>query len=421
VGVTEADGQVDAHVATLDELVAALDQDPVNVQQLMGNGHTAEVDARLTQIVESSDVPIYVALVGELPELAVDRATDDLAVRLQSRLEQDAVYIVAVGRTGGTSFSYGGDDTGLEGAIYAGLQPTYDTGPGDSDAPRPSDAGRAAMIATIVASDDHTISESLVDTYTEDATWTSPRYESRQDAYLPSEVAGLSLLLGVLVALTTWRLARTWALRAVVPAPAPGAHRTAATDTSGRTHGPRGRTPHEVDAAARALAADAMPDVHDVRRQASATLDKLTAELARKSSGQGVDDALGCRVTAEQVLDSDDVLDVVGALVLARAGRKLLDDPERPYRPCFLNPLHGLGYVETSAPVGGDDEVTVPVCRRCSKAGATARGYEPLLERPRRLVPRAPRPYYEGDTVWARTGFGSLDTDLWRRVMEERS
>jgi hypothetical protein len=53
-GSTEADGQVDAHVATLDELVAALDQDPVNVQQVMGNGHTAEVDAQLTSWGRSS-------------------------------------------------------------------------------------------------------------------------------------------------------------------------------------------------------------------------------------------------------------------------------------------------------------------------------------------------------------------------------
>ncbi|WP_193607045.1 hypothetical protein [Nocardioides lijunqiniae] len=415
MGVTEAGGQVDAYVDTLDDLVAALEQDPVNVQQLRGNGHTAEIDAALTEIVESSDIPIYVALVGELPELSADRPAEDLAVRLQSNLEPDALYIVAVGRTGGTTFSYGGDDVGVESAIYEGLQKTY--GDYDYDAPRASDAGRAAMIATVASSDDGTISDSLVETYTEDATWTSPRYESRQDAYLHSEVAGLSLCVGVLVALTLWRLTRTWALRAVVPAPAPGAHGRA----TGRDSLPTGRTRQEVDAAARALASDAMPDVEDVRGQASSTLDKLAAELTRKPSGPGVDDALGCRVAAEQVVDSDDVLDVVGALVLARAGRELLQDPDRPYRPCFLNPLHGRGYVETSAPVGGDDEVTVPVCRRCSKAGGTARGYEPLLARRRGLVSRAPRPYYEGDTVWARTGFGSLDPDLWRRVTEDRS
>ncbi|WP_134739098.1 hypothetical protein [Nocardioides sp. 503] len=413
MGVTGADGQVDAYVAAVDDLVAALERDPVNVQQLAGNGHTAEVDAHLTEIVASSDVPIYVALVGELPDLATDRPTEDLAIRLQSELGQDAIYVVAVGRSG-TSFYYGGDDTSLETAIYEGLEPTYDTS-SDSDAPRPSDAGRAAIIATLVADENHTISDSLVDTYTAGATWTGPRYESRPDAYLHAEVAGLSALVGVLVALTTWRLARTWALRSVVPAPAPGVRRPA------DSHTPTRQKRRKVDAAARAVASDATPGLEDVRRQAGTTLEKLADELVRRPSGPGVDDALGCRVAAEQALGSDDVLDVVGALVLARTGRKLLEDPDRAYRPCFLNPLHGLGYVETSAPVGGDDEVTVPVCRTCSKAGTTGRGYEPLLERPHGLLPRAPRPYYEGDSVWARTGFGSLDTDLWRRVMEERS
>ena len=60
----------------------------------------------------------------------------------------------------------------------------------------------------------------------------------------------------------------------------------------------------------------------------------------------------------------------------------------------------------------------VPVCRRCSEVTGTARSYRPLLDPPRGWR-RITRPYYAGDTVWARTGFGSLDPDVWRRVPGE--
>jgi len=30
------------------------------------------------------------------------------------------------------------------------------------------------------------------------------------------------------------------------------------------------------------------------------------------------------------------------------------------------------------------------------------------------------RPYWENDDVWARTGFGAIDDDLWRAVLADR-
>ncbi|MCD4525891.1 hypothetical protein [Nocardioides sp. cx-173] len=401
MGAWGADGTVDAYVDDLDALVAALREDPVHVQQVRGNGHTAEVDAALTRIVESSDIPVYVALVGNLPDLAVDDPTEDLGIRLQSQLDPDAVYVVAVGSRG-TDFHYGGSDPDLAHAIYEGLKPTYPDWE-DEDAPRASDAGRAAILASIVADEDHTVSEELVDTYTSSATWTQAGYRESKQPYLHVEVVSASVFVGVLVALVGWRLTRTWALRAVTAAPpAPQ----------------RGRKPpaSTVEAAIDRPGAD----LETVRRDATSTLDKLAAELTARPNGPGVDDALGCRVAAEQVLGSHDLLDVVGALVLARTGRALLKDHDRPYRPCFVNPLHGRGYLEIDLPAGGGS-VAVPVCRRCSEARSSSRRRPDALLEPRSSwLPMPDRPYYEGDTVWARTGYGSLDPDLWRHVTQER-
>ncbi len=401
--VSGADGQGDAHVDSVEALVAALRTDPVNVQQVRGNGHTAEVDAEITQIVRSSDVPVYVALVGDLPDLAVDDPAGDLAVRLQAGVDPEAVYVVAVGDGGSPSWHYAGGDPDLEQAVRDGLIPTYPDSY-DPDAPRASDAGEAAIIASVVAADDHTVSEDLVETYTEGETWTEPRFSGRDEALLPSEVSGLALGLGVLVALVAWRLARTWALRSAVPAPPPGAR---------PTRRPRPSTSR------RDATKDRGPDLEEVREDATRTLSTLARELAEQPPGDEVEDAMGCRVAAESVLGSDDLLDVVGALVLARTGRRLLDDPGRPYRPCFLNPLHGTGTVEIDAPSESGASVTVPVCRRCSRVAGSAQRYDPLLERSSGWLRIAARPYYEGDTVWARTGFGALDPRFWRRVTEQ--
>lgn len=115
------------------------------------------------------------------------------------------------------------------------------------------------------------------------------------------------------------------------------------------------------------------------------------------------DRALRAYEAASHVLSrrAPDAVDLVGAATLARLGRAWLRDPA--WRPCFFDPRHGRGDRATRWRRGGQD-VTIPTCEDCAKA--LRRESEP------QVLGDAGRPYYERDTVWARTGFGALDDDV---------
>ena len=122
-----------------------------------------------------------------------------------------------------------------------------------------------------------------------------------------------------------------------------------------------------------------------------------------------LDAARGCLDSAEQLAESDDPLEVVGALVLVTTGQTALSKGPWPFHPCFFNPLHGAAWSQVRAGAGGG---SVPTCNKC--ADRVERGDEPESL----IVGNGfwSRPYYQGSTVWARTGYGSLVDDLWDRV-----
>lgn len=106
-------------------------------------------------------------------------------------------------------------------------------------------------------------------------------------------------------------------------------------------------------------------------------------------------------------------VDLVGVLVLvdharralARAGA--LDAGRRVPNPaplCTLNPLHG----RAATGVGWGVDLRVPACEACATALRDGRAPDALRD--------GDRPYFEGDSVWARTGFGALADDLVARV-----
>lgn len=155
----------------------------------------------------------------------------------------------------------------------------------------------------------------------------------------------------------------------------------------------------------------AVPAIEQRREEATAQLTALAESLPAVPVGERLDRATLAREAAEPLLRSDDLLDVTGALVLARSGRRevaiALGRARAPYRVCFFDPDHATGS-QQAAWRFGDTDVEVPVCRSCRKAIAAGRTPETLRVPHRGRL----RPYYEGDSVWAETGFGSLTSDL---------
>lgn len=106
-------------------------------------------------------------------------------------------------------------------------------------------------------------------------------------------------------------------------------------------------------------------------------------------------------------------VDLVGVLVLVDRARRLLarsaalDAGRRPPAPeplCTFHPLHG----RAAGTVDWRPGLRVPACAACAADLEADRTPDALRD--------GDRPYFEADTVWARTGFGALSGDLVARV-----
>jgi hypothetical protein len=178
--------------------------------------------------------------------------------------------------------------------------------------------------------------------------------------------------------------------------------------------GPRARTRRRALRDARRAARQAVPTgpLLDEPERAAARGDALdaVAGLARAIAEDPApaDRALRAYEAASHVLGRREpsAADLVGAATLARAGRAWLRDPA--WRPCFFDPRHGHGDRATRWRRAGQ-EITIPTCAACAEA--LRHRAEP------QVLGDDGRPYYERDTVWARTGFGALDDEVAEIVL----
>lgn len=143
----------------------------------------------------------------------------------------------------------------------------------------------------------------------------------------------------------------------------------------------------------------------DASRSWQATLDHY--EAARRVLGEG-----------DAVVD---VLDVVGAIVLAERGVEALEAATSgrafvPTTRCFLDPLHGAATTEGSLDLPGG-RGTVPLCARC-RSDLRKKLRPDILD----VVRDGEAVHYfeTDDEPWASTGFGSLETDLVARLHRRR-
>ncbi|MDL2079992.1 hypothetical protein QNN03_26475 [Streptomyces sp. GXMU-J15] len=160
-----------------------------------------------------------------------------------------------------------------------------------------------------------------------------------------------------------------------------------------------------------ALGAARAAEETEVRRKAEAEVVAL-GEAVRTADAATTPDlsrALDAYAAAGKVLDeARDLTDLAGALALAAEGRAALTP--RPSLPlCYFNPLHGQATTRTTwRRLGHRESLQVATCPPCTTTLHTHRTPEPLTELMEngRLIP-----YYEGRSLWAATGYGSLPGD----------
>ena len=168
----------------------------------------------------------------------------------------------------------------------------------------------------------------------------------------------------------------------------------------------RRRQPPPAAPAAPAAGAPAL-DPRALRDQARAKLAAVSGALASADAPPAA--AFDAYAAASKLLedaDEDDSLGHLGALELARRADTALRG--RPHTPCFFDPRHGAAKTRTRWRLGGE-EADIPACRSCARR--VAKGRAPLA------LQDGGRPYFERDTLWARTGFGALDDDVAARVL----
>ncbi|WP_433163512.1 hypothetical protein [Kribbella sp. CA-247076] len=153
--------------------------------------------------------------------------------------------------------------------------------------------------------------------------------------------------------------------------------------------------------------------------ETTAELTRLGSKLAALPTAEGAglrhqQAALDAHHAAGKVLDSsEDLVDVVGAMVLldkarreydaavaTAAGRKQDAVPDL----CAFNPLHGRSSGQRTQVDADGTTLALPLCADCRRA--LKRGKAPAS------LPGDDGPYWHGDDLWARTFFGTLDDDL---------
>lgn len=385
-------------------LADALRTDRVIVQETRGSGDAAGADARLRELVGNAPFPVYVAVVDGPPD--VDAGADAsrfLATALSRRIGEPGLYVVSADSTptGIRMVGTGWDETLFSLQVNA-----------DSEAVEKA-SGDRVLAPTVSA---------------EVAVRTAIAAQPRSDGGVPESVSLADDLVAELADRERdlqpyerpdldddeppepWGTGKRWMVGTTVGA---GALAVLVQSVWGWPGWRHRRVAPARAGTARAAAAPppAPPDIETVRAEADAELTALAEGLSTAPPGTHHDQAALAREVAEPLLHSGDVLDVVGAQVLARSGRREVaratGGARKPFRACFFDPRHAPGtqLVEWRY---GDAEVEVPVCGRCRTAVAAGRAPEALL------VPHHGRirPYYEGTTVWARTGFGGLTEDL---------
>jgi hypothetical protein len=178
--------------------------------------------------------------------------------------------------------------------------------------------------------------------------------------------------------------------------------------------GPMPVIPHRVFEHARAAQRADLAEDADRELLALATLLDEQRVPEREEAQDAYQRALDAYSAARRRTgDEAPAVDLVGVLVLvdqargdlARAAGLESGHRVAPQRPlCAFHPLHG----RSTRTVPWQRGLQVPACAACAKAVRGGRTPDALRD--------GDVPYFEADTVWARTGYGAWADDLVERV-----
>lgn len=385
---------------TVDQIAEALREDPVLVHPTFGNGRTDEVDAALGEIVDGLGYPAYVVLHPGPETLSANQPDRDLAVQLQQRLGvEDAVFYV---HTDPQSYSNEIVSFGDVPDSHLAIRAAMDLDDSFSANLDLNAAGRAARDLEVLDSGGE-LGRREYFSYEREELWQSPvdwdpstRFEATPGDPWAVATMGFLVVTGAgFMVLHRYARARREG-RSLLPWPE-------------RDRGPAGVPVSPAE----------------VRVELEAELEQLAALRAKTPDGGLTQEQ---RILADGSCDTARRLvraprgdeDLVGALVLVRIADTELRARGRPgqrgrapYRPCFIDPRHGRA-TGTHEVVAGSDRLDVPTCADCTRTRGDRR---PMMVRGGLL--RRERPWFEKDTVWARTGYGGLVDELWRHVDED--
>jgi hypothetical protein len=342
-------------------IAAQLRRDPVYISPSLTRVTPAATVAALRRRVKAMPYPTYVAFVPGFTDDPEVESLGQLIPLLRDRVGRDGLYLVA----DGTGYGLDAEAIGVRTKGDAGRVSIVS----DDGSPR-----RAGPLARVDIALRH-LATGYVPSYSVDA-------ERAAREWRPVIVMGIAAALGFLVPVVL-----------VLAGPRARERRRALRE-------------ERLRAAAGAASLIDEPDRDEARGQALDAVAGLARAIAEDRAP--ADRALRAYEAASHVLATREprAVDLVGAATLAQLGRAWLRDPA--WRPCFFDPRHGRGDGATRWRRGGQ-EIQIPTCGVCAKA--LRRDREP------RALGDDGRPYYERDTVWARTGFGALDDDVAEIVL----
>ncbi|SDT34413.1 hypothetical protein [Jiangella sp. DSM 45060] len=406
-----ADGAAEPPAGTVDAMIEQLRDDPILVQPSMAMGDSGLAHDLLTEAAADAGVPVYVVLADTPTDLAgTDSMSEQAAALFRAELG-DGLYHVEFRDGISYTRSWGGgelDDAYLAPVTYA-IERAESNAAGEY--PRASALLEAVLTVRWAAAPLDELPDSVVDDYAAQPwAFVAETDYDRADSAAARWVALLATTFGLLVAGAIITPVVLRAKPATGRGGATGRRRgSASVSVPARRVGPTraGRGLPTTSAVPDDIAATATRQLDDARRR----LAGLSPEQLTSPAGTAAADALEA---GDLVLATGDPLDAVGATVLAavavRETERATSPKREPYRPCFVNPLHGEA--RNTVRIDGSS-IDAPVCRDCN------RDQDRFLAVRRRL--RGSMPYVETSTVWARTGFGALVGDLAAQVLDDRS